>query len=62
MAGITDFGIDPSHVGRLTVEAIEADQLFVPVFPDGQHQRFTAPLKDRLEALQAVVPKGSVRP
>ena len=62
MAGVTDFGIDPSHVGRLTVEAIEAGELYVPVFPDGQQQRFTAPLKERLEALQAVVNRGSVRP
>lgn len=62
MAHVTDFGIDPSHVGRLTVEAVAAGELYVPVFPDGQQHRFTAPLKARLDALQAVVNKGSVRP
>jgi len=62
MANVTDFGIDPSHVGRLTVEAIQTGELYVPVFPDGQQQRYTGPLKDRLEALQVAVTKGSVRP
>jgi NAD(P)-dependent dehydrogenase (short-subunit alcohol dehydrogenase family) len=62
MAHVTDFGIDASHVGRLTVEAIEAGELYVPVFPDGQQQRYTAPLKARLDALAAAVNKGSVRP
>lgn len=62
MADVTDFGIDPSHVARRTVEAIEAGELYVPVFPDGQQQRFTAPLKARLAALDEAVTKGSVRP
>ncbi|MCU1372825.1 MAG: short-chain dehydrogenase [Actinomycetia bacterium] len=62
MAHVTDFGIDPSHVGRLTVDAIQAGQLYVPVFPDGQQQRYTAPLKARLDALHEAVNRGSVRP
>lgn len=62
MADVTDFGIDPSHVGRRTVEAIEAGELYVPVFPDGQQHRFTAPLKARLDALTDAVNEGSVRP
>jgi NAD(P)-dependent dehydrogenase (short-subunit alcohol dehydrogenase family) len=62
MAHVTDFGIDPSHVARITVEAIEAGELYAPVFPQGQDQRFIAPLKARLEGMERTVPKGSVRP
>ena len=62
MAHVTDFGIDPGHVARLTVEAIESGELYVPVFPQGQDQRFLAPLKARLEGMERTVNKGSVRP
>ena len=52
MAGITDFGIDPSHVARLTVEAIAAGRLYVPVYPESDRGRYTTPLQDRLDALE----------
>ena len=60
-AHLTGFGIDAGHVGRLAVEAIEAGELYVPVFPDGQQQRFVAPLKARADALHEAGLKGSVR-
>jgi NAD(P)-dependent dehydrogenase (short-subunit alcohol dehydrogenase family) len=62
MAHVTDFGIDPSHVARLTVDAIESGELYVPVFPQGQEQRYVTPLKARLEGMERTVNKGSVRP
>jgi NAD(P)-dependent dehydrogenase (short-subunit alcohol dehydrogenase family) len=62
MADVTDFGIDPSHVARITVEAVESGELYAPVFPDGQAQRFIAPVKARLEGMERTVPKGGVRP
>ena len=61
-ATLTEFGIDARHVARLAVEAVEAGELYVPVFPDGQQQRYTAPLKARMEALHEAAIKGGVRP
>lgn len=61
-AGRTDFGIDPEHVARLALQAVVAGDRYVPVFPDGQQDRYTQPVRDRLQALSDGATKGSVRP
>jgi NAD(P)-dependent dehydrogenase (short-subunit alcohol dehydrogenase family) len=60
MADVTDFGIDPSHVARLTVDAIIAGTLYVPVYPDGDQDRYRTPVQERLAGLEEALPRGSV--
>jgi NAD(P)-dependent dehydrogenase (short-subunit alcohol dehydrogenase family) len=62
MPEVTDFGIDPSHVARITLDAMADGELYAPVFPQGLEQRYITPAKARLEAMERTVPKGSVRP
>jgi NAD(P)-dependent dehydrogenase (short-subunit alcohol dehydrogenase family) len=57
---ITNFGIDPIHVGRSAVEAILADQLYVFVFPEGWEQHLRPSAATRFDQLLAAIDRGGI--
>jgi NAD(P)-dependent dehydrogenase (short-subunit alcohol dehydrogenase family) len=57
-AGIVDFGLDPAHVGRRAVQAIQNDDLYVFIYPQGWTGRIKAPADERFARIGAAMEKG----
>ena len=57
---VTDFGIDPIHVGRKARDAVQAGTLYVPVYPEGWQEHLKPGVEKRCQELMASLDTGGI--
>jgi short-subunit dehydrogenase len=57
---VTDFGLDPIHVGKRAVEAVLSDEMYVFVFPDGWQEYLRPGAEKRFAAILDAIDRGGV--
>jgi NAD(P)-dependent dehydrogenase (short-subunit alcohol dehydrogenase family) len=57
---ITDYGLDPIHVGRRAVAAIRANELYAFAFPEGDERRMRPRYQARFDDILAAVDRGPI--